>query len=266
MKQKWVEAMLFDRPSHNFSRPCGSVDRCSIDQTTIVCDSFAGDLRWPNAPCNCNDSTATAGPTPTDCPTDAGCSPLPISSIYKWDDNTIKGDYVIRVLSYNYRDVGEIARLRAQYELWRDVDTGCDLSLLTYPDVIRSGSPLTEISVTQHCAQFDNCNPVPITLAPLALTIDEHYTSFAYRDIQQWMVDPLWQMPVDCDDDPFTGDPPYEEARCTLPGGLTLGCVNTGSTDAPNWVGPMCGGASLTDSYFTPWTRIEDLNPVDFDP
>jgi hypothetical protein len=188
------------------------------------------------------------------------------------------------------------------------------LGLLTYPDVIRGGNPLSNISVTQQCAEFNACNPVPVTLGPIGLAIDDAYTSFAYQDIQQWMVDPLWQMPVvpcdERDDKEYrvddgscgaSGDeiaaaaaaalddkeivwilPPYEEARCVLPeidgeaapalpGGISLGCVNTGTDTAPNWVGPECGEPAQ-GSMFCPWVvwlnqvtfNCDDV--VDFDP
>ncbi len=49
------------------------------------------------------------------------------------------------------------------------------------------------------------------------------------------------------------------ETAPALPEGLRLGCVNLGTADAPNWVGPQCGqipngfglGAPLLN--FAPW-------------
>lgn len=310
-KQKWVESILFVKPSHNFARPCGSIDRCTIDQNTINCDSNpTGDLRWPTAPCDCGDPLQTAGDPPDDCPTDGDCTTGP--DMFKWNDFNVKGDYIRREFTYNFRDVGEIARLRTQYELRRDVNVGCDLENLgDEPDMVRDGDPLSNIDVTQQCAVFRPCKPVPVTLTPPHLNIDEHYTSFAYIDIHQWMVDPLWQMPlVACEerdakenraDDGSCGAspdelaaailsdkeivwilPPYEEARCTLPDidgstapalpdGINLGCVNTGSVDAPVWVGPECS-EPVKGSMFCCWAiwlrqlTYDCFGTIDFTP
>jgi hypothetical protein len=114
---------------------------------------------------------------------------------------------------------------------------------------------------------------LPVPTVP----IDPTYGSLAYMDVQQWMVDPLWQNPPSsscvgrityapddgsCDtssselaqdnqaanNDSSMGwySVPYEEARAApppgappLPSGVLMGAMNAGSVAVPVWVGPM---------------------------
>lgn len=284
--QKWAEIILLTKPAHNFARPCGS-DRSAIDQTTINCTSNpTGSLRWPNAPSSCASN-----------------------------DTTKKGTFLTRTFVYNYRDVGEAARIntlaadRVNYNAQNHDYPLPNIASMTTP---RGGSPLTNISVIQRTAGPSRCPPIVIVCSPngesgnITLdipspTIDGRYGSFGWLGIRQWMTDPLWQPPVvpcdqqssvvyredatgSCGNDP--GLPrltdnglyeidyysrPWEEAISTpptgappLPAGLRLGCVNLGTADAPNWVGPDCDGPS--SQGFAPWTyqtRQEQYNCPD---
>jgi hypothetical protein len=282
-KQKWAEIILFVKPSHNFARPCGPADRAAIDQTTIDCvHNPGGNLRWPNAPCNCDDPANPGPAAPAPCP------PNNPSALDAWNDTGIKGDFVLRDFSYDARGPGEYYRLQAIIAAWNTGSCGAAPSL---PSLPRAGATLSNIVCTQSCLTYTSCCPAIVCYTPngekptggLALglprvTLDDTYGTFDYHDIVQWMADFLFQPPhsPDCAGNNWAADNgtcqpctesdtptcyyqvPYEEARClvpagapALPAGITpLGATNIGGTWTGNMIAqPYIGGSN----YFSVW-------------
>lgn len=243
--QKWAETKMFTKPSHNFARPCGA-DRLAVDQTTINCATGnGGTFRWPDVPCDCDNATNNPGPAaPAPCPPPTGETPN------QWNDTGMKGDWAYRILTYNARDIGEYYR----GQNW--TTNGCPGSAAGFPGVLpRGGNVLENISTTQSCSKYLNCCPVVICFSPNAsdtwtngvtlpmpaTPLDYLYGSFAYADVWQFMVDPLYQTPACQSPAPAA---PLEECRVTLPAGapalpagIILGVEQTGNT----WTGPMAG-------------------------
>lgn len=57
---KWAEVIMFEKPPHNYQRPCGAYDAATLDLTTVNCAltdplSVATPL-FPHAPCDCDDA------------------------------------------------------------------------------------------------------------------------------------------------------------------------------------------------------------------
>lgn len=333
---KWAEIYLFAKPSHNFARPCGSKDRCTKDQTTINCvTNPEGSYRFPTAPCDCDDAERQAGPNPpTDCPSkSSGCPETKVAD-YKWNDSGPKGNFIVTQYFYDYRDIGENARLQQAYldrvnqNNQRAIDTTPDFPYppcqILFPVAqVRNGNPLKNIICTDSCVTIHPCAPAVLYCSPNTESFEHGYSFPFNRGVApdakygsrwnlhflQWMPDPLFQGPAcpcgdrtggQCDytlkadngscgaDEPAfdtsTGKPfkyflvPYEEGLAALPkigsetapalpAGLRLGCVNLGTEDAPNWVGPECGelptGAGLGSPLgrYAPWAYwLRQLN------
>jgi hypothetical protein len=260
---------------------------------TINCESNPnGSLRWPNAPSDCGDGS----------------------------DISKKGDFVTRTATFDYRAGGEYLRLLNQSNNWFDsgVTCVCELSsdITSAPGFTAPPSPgpaplpistdpsapanLANFQITQQRLPFNSNylavvfitpngerSPNSLTLPVPATTIDVMYGSLAIRDVQQWMVDPLWQNPPpeSCDGNTFymadngsggQAEPdlgyygaseviyypvPYEEARVAppagapaLPSGVLMGATNIGTADVPNWVGPLFGCPQPGgENNFAPW-------------
>jgi hypothetical protein len=58
---KWAEVLMFEKPPHNYQRPCGQYDAAAVDLSTVDCDAddpLADALpRWPDTKCDCDDDT-----------------------------------------------------------------------------------------------------------------------------------------------------------------------------------------------------------------
>jgi hypothetical protein len=290
IKQKWAEEIMYAKQSHNFDRPCGANDRAQIDTNTIDCATNPnGSPRWPDAP---------------DCSFSNNISP--------------KGDFITRTSTFNYRTNGEYARLVAQSNMWYTYGCNCSGDDSDYPNYAGPPGPpalptpisteadvstnLSDFQITQQNLSSNSIypsivfitpngerTPNSITLPMPTNTIDVTYGSFAISDVQQWMVDPLWQNPAaqncagttnyvaddgsggqsaacqqlasDCGCNIVFYPVPYEEARVAppagapaLPTGVLMGATNIGTTNLPNWVGPLFGypqaGAA---NNFAPW-------------
>ena len=206
--QKWAEVLLFAKPSHNFARPCGTDKTLEQDQFR-ACSNGARPLRWPSAPCYCDEPTNTVchGETP--------------GSLNKWNDITKKGDFVTRLLSYNNRAFmdaqrvhdASVARAASNASNPPNDAWHFDSQLPPIGDVPVPAGPLTGIDVADRCGSYVPCHPVVVTCTPnnddgdisLAFPspqMDQRYGALAYADVRQWMTDPLWQPPaIPCGDE-----------------------------------------------------------------
>lgn len=222
-KTIWAETIMFAKPSHNFARPCGPNDADAIDQPTASCDEGTGDLtgtlRWPSA---------------ADCPE-------PVTSGYEWNDLGVKGDFVFKAWAYDFRDIAIDPSLRPVTE------------------------ELKTFTAEQECITWIPCCPSVAVICPdgldfgwtnavycdmPAIVLDEQYGAFWQGRIEQWMRDPLWQVPAQC---PTGGDwliddgtgttgqwfPAFEECRTAVPSGAPtypsgLGVNYTGYVAALN--------------------------------
>jgi hypothetical protein len=221
----------------------------------------------------------------------APCPPNTPGILDQWNDIGIKGDFVTRELTYNARDVGEYARLASQFAAMT-VD-GCT-GLPALPPNPRGGSALLNIECDQHCLNYTNCCPSVVCFSPNGevwsngitlpmphIALDGDYGAFWYAEVNQWMIDPLFQPPVSCDPNLIWAEdngscqpcvtnedtgiktcyyfPLFEECRTAvplgapaLPAGITLGAQNP---TPGQWTGPLSGEPSAGGSNTpTPWS------------
>ena len=200
VKCVWAETIMFAKPSHNFARPCGAADAAVLNQTTATCSGgvLTGSARFSGVPVPC---------------------PAPTASGYEWNDTGKKGDFIWKEWQFNFRDVTITPTLRPT--------TG----------------PLTAAVFSQACVNWVPCCPAVAYIAPAgvsygftnavkytmpALGLDENCSALWQARPEQWMVDPLWQVPsAACTAqtlDDGTGTvgtyfPPYEECRLAVPSG-----------------------------------------------
>ena len=267
VKSKYAEVILLTAPSHDFARPCGTKDAETIDQTTITtcygADSPCnlGSLRWGDLPAPC-----AAG---------------------AWNDNFPKGDWLLVTWNFNFRQ-----------------------------------TPLTVtgawsgITLDQHCSQYLPCCPAVVYVTPNGetsansttidfssatgsgnLALDDCYGSRISVAPMQWMVDPLWQVPIqseachsgagqwieddgsghidgDADNVYYYPQRPWEEARASVPGGapgLPSGCylpamsvsdINTNGSYPPEpnrVVYPPNGGACFSPVWTWALNRAANI-------
>jgi hypothetical protein len=188
--------------------------------------------------------------------TSGGFASSPGAAGHQWHDNRRKGDWCLITWGYNYRDVGERARLHQNF-LDRDaIDTyralfdlpSCGLS---DPAPIRPNTGAwSSITASQNCSAYSACEPSVVAITPNGehfangqtfamptLPCDDRYGSNWQSAPKQWMDDPLWQVPHrPCglesgwsNDGGFCHNPdgdgdyypmaPQEECRVTVPGG-----------------------------------------------
>lgn len=205
--QKWAEVLLFAKPSHNFARPCGTDKTLERDQTA-ACSDGVYPLRWPTAPCYCDEPTNTV------------CEGMTPGSLNKWDDITKKGDFVSRALSYDNRAYSDALRVNAAHAAREAYNAGnppndawtFDNQLPTIDTVTAPDAALTGIVPTDRCGSYVPCHPCVISCTPngdggdVAIPfpsplMDSRYGGLAYVDVKQWMTDPLWQVPaLHCDE------------------------------------------------------------------
>lgn len=291
---KYAEAII-PRPSHNFARPCDRHDLSQVQGEPGQCadDSMATwPLRWPDAACLCRDGTeppllrdpgSGACPDPADFP-----QPIPVN---RWNDTAGKGDFVVHVWRFNFRDVGENQRIRGDPS-WCEYNPG-----LT-PLRPNTGA-MFAIDVLKGCATPSPCNPYRVVIQPEAnpgdprvfylqmppIAIDDRYGALWQALPKQWMQDPLWVAPPKpCDLDgtwaeddgtctEFSLDDngqlimryemrPWEEALADppagappLPPGLYLGggCLTCDQINAGITTGLNCAPPQATIGTDLPW-------------
>ncbi len=130
---------------------------------------------------------------------------------WQFDNGSSKGNWSLLTWQYNYRDLGERARL-----LWETNGYAPDCPTQSVPGPIRTNTlALTNLTM----AQYGNANAAPcsrpiVVISPNAegpfgsctcetsytnamanLTCDENYGSLWQSIPKQWMQDPLWQPP-----------------------------------------------------------------------
>ena len=247
IKVVWAETLNGFKPSHNYARPCGAVDAAYLDQTTATCSGghLVGTPRFSSVPGSC---------------------PVPPASGYQWNDTSPKGDFIFKEWAYDYRDIAITPGLRAT--------TG----------------GFKTFTATQSCVTFIPCYPAVATITPAGtgytfpnavnytlpdLGIDEPLGCYWQARVEQWMIDPLWQVPSSAcsaqTEDDGTGTvgtylPPFEEARLAPPAGAPAypsGCgVNyTGYVSARNSGGgtiPECEPPDKGQCQYPRW--ITQLN------
>ena len=239
----WAETIMFVKPSHNYARPCGPDDAAYLDQTTATCSGghLVGTPRFSSVPNPCS---------------------APSASHYEWNDTGKKGDFIWKEWQYDYRDIARGTATRAT--------TG----------------GLKTFTASQACITHTPCCPNVALIAPASVTyawsnvvqynmptftLDETLSAYWQGRVEQWMKDPLWQVPssacvtpqIEDDGTSTTGTyfPPYEEARTAVPSGAPAypaGCgVNyTGYVAARNSGGdqiPECEPPQNGQCQYARW-------------
>jgi hypothetical protein len=131
----------------------------------------------------------------------------------KWNDTESKGEFSYLNWEYNYRDVGETARLSGLAA----GNTGCSGSgVIIVPAPVRPnlnqdgdvGDVTSNFTCSTYCLPFKNCSPAVICISPngeqfnngLTLgfgpcALDTVYGGHWASEIRQHVTDPLWQPP-----------------------------------------------------------------------
>lgn len=242
----WAETIMFVVPSHNFARPCGSIDAAAIDQPTATCtgSTLTGITRWPGT----------------------GNCPQPPTGGYQWNDTGVKGQFISKHWSISARDAG--TRPVTGVLAGLNVNQWCISHTPCCPNVAYI-APFT--------IPFNN----GVQINPGGFSIDETYGALDRIRVEQWMADPLWQAPKQCpaggdwneDDGTCTGQypmRPWEEAVLAVPDGapnLPAGCSfidyagyvagrNSGAIPDINWECdlPLVGSCLATAPGNARWT------------
>ena len=227
---QYAEALL-PAPSHDFARPCGDHDLTQRMQTGKTCEDGTGAYRWPSALCDCRDVTRPRNARTNLCPEPA--SPAPVNP---WWDRARKGDFTVRVWSYNFRDVGENARriANALINVWPPCDGNPDEAVLRPVT-----GALTDLTVLEACqGVWSPCKPWTVLItatqdydpngphyAPGQMTVvrfpaypglDARYGNFWQAKVAQWMQDPLWETPLPPCDLPDSVGWREDDGSCTV--------------------------------------------------
>lgn len=193
---KWAEIYLSEFPHHNAARPCGETDRSTRDPDTIECDEESpeynpeGDLRWPDAPCFCNDPSQTSG-----------CETQTNPDLVNPNNTTEKqGSYSVK--SWSYRG----ATLQGMTCGSGKITSPCGRAIFIQ-DEEPSGSYKGCLKISPPSISFFDERRVGGDGQPMG--------DWALVQFHQAMVDPLWKRPATCvegvkieDENAFV---PYEE-------------------------------------------------------
>lgn len=195
---KWAETYLFEFPHQNHARPCGATDRATIDPDTIVCDPLdpgynpTGDLRWPDAPCFCNDPTQTTG-----CET-----PTNPDAVNLLNTEAQLGSYSVK--GFQFADTVATGMTCQQQTM---IFTPCRPAAIFIQSEVLTGAYVDAVRI----------DPPAITVFDERRIDDDGVPRghWALKQIHQLMVDPLWKQPKICEDDLKIDDPdaitPYVE-------------------------------------------------------